>query len=255
MKSFFETRPVVGSVILWAAWVLFVTLGALVLAAFVPGLPGYGAGVSASLVLILVGVVLVAGLLAAFRWWRMAGFVGLSQWRDLRLLWLPLLTLPLPLLGGLRPLERSALGILIVGYLATGFVEEGLYRGAILGLLRPTGIWRAVILSSLLFGLAHLGNILLRGNPSLVALQALGSATGGVGLAALRLRTRTIWPLIAIHALNDLFLQMGTLPVPLVDAAHDIILLVYGIYLLRPSILPQIEAEPDELRSLEPRRA
>ncbi len=255
MKAFFETRPVAGSVILWGAWLAFVTLGALILAALVPDLAGYGTGVSASLVLVLVAVVLVAGLLAAFRWWRMAGFVGLSKWRNLHLLWLPVLTLPLPLLGGLRPLEPAVLGSLIVGYVATGFVEEGLYRGAILGLLRPSGIWRAVLISSLLFGLAHLGNIALRGNPGLIALQVLGSATGGIGLAALRLRTRTIWPLIAIHALNDLFLQMGTLPVPLVDAAHDIILLAYGIYLLRPSILPQLEAEPEETPAAQPSHA
>ncbi|MFN8484429.1 MAG: CPBP family intramembrane glutamic endopeptidase [Anaerolineae bacterium] len=255
MKTFFETRPVVGSLILWAAWLVFVMLSALVLAALFPGLAGYGSGASASLVIILVGVVLVAALLAAFRWWRMAGFVGPSQWRNLRLLWLPALTLLLPLLGGVRPLEPAVIGTLLVGYVATGFVEEGLYRGAILGLLRPTGIWRAVLISSLLFGLAHLGNILLRGTPGLIALQALGSATGGVGLAALRLRTRTIWPLIALHALADLFIQMGGLPIPLASAAHDIFLLVYGIYLLRPSILPQVEAEPEERRALEPSRA
>ncbi|MFN8475629.1 MAG: CPBP family intramembrane glutamic endopeptidase [Anaerolineae bacterium] len=255
MKNWFETHPIVGSVILWAAWLVFVTLGAFALAALVPGLPGYGTGISASLVLILVGVVLVAGLLAAFHWWRMAGFVGPSKWRHLSLYWLPVLTLPLPLLGGLRPLEPAVLGTLIVGYIATAFVEEGLFRGAMLGLLRPTGIWRAVIISSILFGMAHLGNIVLRGNPGLIALQALGSATGGVGLAALRLRTRTIWVVIAIHALNDLFLQMGTLPVPLVDAAHDIILLVYGIYLLRPSILPRLEAEMEETRAYEASRA
>ena len=67
MKTFFETRPVVGSLILWAAWLVFVMLSALVLAALFPGLAGYGSGASASLVIILVGVVLVAALLAAFR--------------------------------------------------------------------------------------------------------------------------------------------------------------------------------------------
>ena len=55
----------------------------------------------------------------------------------------------------------------------------------------------------------------------------------GVGLAALRLRTNTIWPLIAIHALHDLSLQLGTLPIAAVEAPISTIICVYGIYLLR----------------------
>ncbi len=43
----------------------------------------------------------------------------------------------------------------------------------------------------------------LRGNPGLIALQALGAATGGVGMAALRLRT--IWPVIGLHAATICF--------------------------------------------------
>ena len=94
-------------------------------------------------------------------------------------------------------------------------------------------LWRAVLISSLLFGLGHLGNSVLRGISPIIAAQAFGAGVQGVGFAALRLRTNTIWPLIAIHALHDLFLQMGTLPIPLVEVPIDTILLVYGIFLLR----------------------
>jgi hypothetical protein len=67
----------------------------------------------------------------------------------------------------------------------------------------------------------------------LIALQAFGSAIQGIGFAALRLRTNTIWPLIVIHMLHDLFLQMSTLPIPLLEAFIETILCIYGMVLLR----------------------
>ena len=118
--------------------------------------------------------------------------------------------------------------------------------------MRPTGVWRAVLVSSALFGLVHLSNAMLRGSLGLAALQALGAGTEGFGLAALRLRTNTVWPLVALHALHDLFLQFGYLPIPLVSAAYSVVLFAYGIYLLRDGALrSQLghEAEPLELPS------
>jgi uncharacterized protein len=132
-----------------------------------------------------------------------------------------------------RPLSAVAVSVLIVAYIATAVFEEGLWRGVVLGLLRPTAIWRAVLISSLLFGLGHLGNTALRGVSPIIAAQALGAAVQGVGFAALRLRTGTVWPLIGIHAVHDLFLQMSTLPIPLLEAPLDTELLAYGVSLLR----------------------
>ncbi len=220
MRVWFDEHPLVGSLLIWLADAVFVVVGALLLSALFPNIPGYGRGLSQSLILVLVGVLLVAAMLTAFRWWRRAGFVGPSQWRDLRILWLPVLLLFVPFVRGFRPLSTAELLTLAVGYTATAFFEEAIYRGAILGLMRPKGIWTAVLVSSLLFGLAHFTNILLRGNPSIIALQALGAATGGVGMAAIRLRTRTIWPVIALHGLHDLFFQLGALPVPISDAVE-----------------------------------
>ena len=113
-----------------------------------------------------------------------------------------------------------------------------------LTVLRPLGIWPAVLLSSLLFGLGHLGNSSLRGFSVMILAQAFGAAVQGVGLAAVRLRTNTIWPLIAIHAVHDLFLQMGHLPVALVEVPIDTIFLIYGIVLLRRSKRDQLALSP-----------
>ena len=78
-----------------------------------------------------------------------------------------------------------------------------------------------------------MSNQLLRGVSFLIALQAFGAAIQGIGYAALRLRTNTIWLLILIHALHDVTLQMGHLPIALVEAPVDTILAIYGIVLLR----------------------
>jgi len=67
----------------------------------------------------------------------------------------------------------------------------------------------------------------------IILAQAFGAAVQGVGLAALRLRTHALWPLIPLHALHDLFLQLGNLPIPLVEVPIDTVFLVYGIILLR----------------------
>lgn len=208
--------------------------GSALLALLVPSLPGYStSGVSQSLLLVVVLTVLLLVLLAALRWWQFAGFTGVSTWRGLRLYRLPVVLLVVPLLGGVRWPGWAALTVMLVGYACTGVFEEGLYRGVILGLLRTIGTWPAVLLSSLLFGFAHLVNLGLRGMSVLVGLQVLGAASQGVGLAALRLRTNKLWPLIVFHALNDLGLQLGTWPVAAVAAPLDIAMLVYGVYLLR----------------------
>jgi len=243
VKAWFEEHPLPAALIIWAANIVFVLAGSAVLSLLLPNVPGYGRGLSQSLILVLIGVLLVAALLAGFGWWRFAGFTHPREWRDLRVLWLPVLILILPFVRGVNPLPRRELVTLLVGYTATAFFEEGLYRGAILGLLRPKGIWASVLISSLLFGLSHFSNIALRGNPALIALQALGAATGGIGLAAIRLRTRSIWPSIGLHAVHDLFFQLSRLPIPLVDAANSIILMLYAIYLLRPSKRTEIEVE------------
>ncbi len=246
MRAWFDEHPLAGSIVLWAADIVFIIAGALLLSALLPNIPGYGRGISQSLILVLLGVVLVAALLSAFRWWRRSGFVGVSEWRDLRILRLPVLLLFVPFVRGFRPLPGSELAVLIVGYVATGFFEEAIFRGMILSLLRPRGIWFAVLVSSLLFGLAHFSNVILRGNVPLTALQAFGSAVGGIGLAALRLRTRSIWPVIVLHAVHDLFFQLGALPVPISDAINSTVLMLYAIYLLRPAMLARLHAEQDE---------
>lgn len=236
-----RTRPVVSVVVLQVLVAVLTIGGAFVLGAVFPWLPGYSVtGPSQSLVLVLVLAALAVLAVAGLRWWSRVGFTPVSQWRELRLYWLPVLLLAVPLVAGIKPLAQSAVLVLVIGYVATAVFEETLWRGLVLEILRPLGVWPAVLGSSLLFGLGHLSNAALRGFSVLILLQAFGAAVQGIGLAALRVRTNTIWPLIAVHALHDLSLQLGTLPIAAVEAPISTVLAVYGIYLLRGG-----RAEPD----------
>jgi hypothetical protein len=232
-----RSRPLLTAILL-AVLDHAIALGtAAVLAAALPKLPGYSVtGFSRAFLVAIFVTAYVLIVLALPRWWGLAGFATpRSEWRDLRLYLLPLVLVFVPFVAGIKMPTGTALVILALGYLMTGVAEEGMYRGVILGLLRPLGVWPAVLISSLLFGLAHADNLVVRGFSAIVLLQMFGSAVQGIGYAALRLRTNTIWPLILIHAAHDLALQMGFLPVPLVEAVVDTIFLVYGIVLLRRS--------------------
>jgi len=234
MTAVWRRHPLATVLGLEVGAIALTVVGALALSTLRPGLPGYSVtGPSQSLILVIVLCVAVLTIIGVMGWWRLAGYTRPSQWRALHLYLLPVALLAAPFAAGWHPLPADALGVLLLAYTATAVFEESLWRGAILGLLRPTGLWRAVLLSALLFGLGHLANSALRGLSLIILAQAFGAAVQGVGLAALRLRTHTLWPLIPLHALHDLFLQLGNLPIPLIEVPIDTVFLVYGIILLR----------------------
>jgi membrane protease YdiL (CAAX protease family) len=106
-----------------------------------------------------------------------------------------------------QALTTIALAVLLVALVAVG--EEIAFRGVLLHLLAPRGVAAAVALSSLLFGLTHTVNLLLGAPPAGVALQVFFAGTGAVGLAALRIRTGSLWPGIALHAAYDLAFRVA----------------------------------------------
>ena len=226
----FRRYPVVSALVLVAAEVALAIGVGLAATAIVPPiqkLPDF-------IALCAIAIAMVV-LVTALGWWRVVGCNRPAEWRDLKLLILPALLVFLPLIGGFKAFDTGTIIFLLVGYLLTGFFEETFFRGVILRILRPKGVWTAVLLSSLLFGLAHSTNLFLRfsGQPVLVGLQIIGVFTFGMGYAALRLRTNTIWPLMILHAATDMFLAVGQLPVLLVAPLQDTILLVYAFFLIR----------------------
>ncbi len=225
-----QRHPLASAIGLTTAWVALVSAFFLIAHALLPNLDNLTQSILA-----LIGIaILVAVLLTLLGWWREVGFNAPGEWRNLHLLALPAVLVFLPFAGGINPAPVLPVGTLIVGYALTGFAEEAFARGILLRLLQPNGVLRAVFISSLLFGLMHFGNVLIRGEPVIIAAQAVGAVCFGVAYAALRLRTATIWPLLLLHALDDLFLRLGGLPTIPTAVAKDVVLLVYGLLLLRP---------------------
>ena len=192
---------------------------------------------------------LAVALLTGLGWWRAAGFTRPARWRALHVLWLPALLALVPLAGivasGTPVTGAATIAAIALTTFLVGFQEEALYRGLILRALLPGGVRRAVFVSALLFGLAHLAGLALGRHPLLVLVQVAYTAGVGICFAAIRLRTGTIWPLVIIHWLFDLFAWLaspqGTL---LIKQAPPVALLVYlgvlgviyagyGLFLLR----------------------
>lgn len=84
-------------------------------------------------------------------------------------------------------------GGLMLLALLPGICEELLFRGAVLGLLARRGRpWLAVALQAVLFGLVHI-----------YAFKLLPTMTLGLLLGALAVRSRSVWPGVAVHLLNN----------------------------------------------------
>ncbi|HEY7356487.1 MAG TPA: type II CAAX endopeptidase family protein, partial [Ktedonobacterales bacterium] len=87
----------------------------------------------------------------------------------------------------------TTLATLLVAVIVAPFCEEIFFRGYFFqGLRLRLSIWPAVVVSAVIFGLAH-GDL-----GSLVLLIVIGLA-----LAVIRWRTRSLWPGMALHMVNN----------------------------------------------------
>jgi len=93
----------------WLTWIA-VPLGVFfLLAAVLPGLPP----MLASLWIIAVVSVLLAGGITALGWWRDVGFTAFRDWRQTGWIVLPGLLTLLPLVAGIKPIDPSSTDFLL----------------------------------------------------------------------------------------------------------------------------------------------
>ncbi|HEX5354182.1 MAG TPA: CPBP family intramembrane glutamic endopeptidase [Rhodanobacteraceae bacterium] len=89
--------------------------------------------------------------------------------------------------------------LLLMAVCAAPFVEELVFRGVLLsGLMRRMPAGWAILISALIFGCAHLPDFKFAwyAIPALVIM--------GLALAWMRLRSRSLWPAVTLHATNNL---------------------------------------------------
>lgn len=84
--------------------------------------------------------------------------------------------------------------------------EEVIFRGLIFGWFARRYDWRiGLIASSLLFGVWHLKNIFWLDTPSLIAQMAWAGLFIGPLLAFVTHKTKSIWPSVIIHQINNIW--------------------------------------------------
>lgn len=161
--------------------------------------------------------VLMVVLLAKLGEMRSAGFIRPKEWKKVWLVW-PMLVIAVlngsSLFMGEIQLNTSNLVTLIlyfILFLSVGLVEEILLRGIVLNVLLQKwgtshrGVYRAVFVSSLIFGMLHILNLLTGRYELLPTLTQIGFAFFfGVFFGACFIRTKAIWPLIVMHAFFDM---------------------------------------------------
>ena len=181
-------------------------------------------------------ILLALGLLARMGWWREAGFNRPAEWRNLRLLWFPLLVSALALVSGAFVSGPASLVSALLVVLVAAFGEELIYRGVLWRALAPAGPVHAMVLTSLLSGALVLGRAGTDGPwPEAVRLTAL-AVCGGFTYAALRWRTTSIWPVILVHTTSALaadIATLGTVTYPIMMTLSTLGFVAYGLYLLR----------------------
>ncbi|MCF2643611.1 CPBP family intramembrane metalloprotease [Roseburia hominis] len=145
--------------------------------------------------------------------------------------------------------------LFFVLHLSTGFFEEILCRGLMLPLFlkkwgnTKNGAYLALVISALLFGMAHFTGFLM-GRQSLLAAvaQVIYATFFGVFAGACVVRMKSIYPMILLHTLINISGELGTLvndcslnesyyEIPLEGAVFLVILalplLLYGLFLVR----------------------
>lgn len=185
-------------------------------------------------VLFVLGVVLWLG------WGRETGLVPDRWWRpEARWAFLPLAVplLAVPLLG-MEVTVGSAVAWLLLDAAFVAVWEQVYFRGLLLEQLRRrvSRSRTAVVLSALAFGAVHLTNASgLGSDPTFTVVQSVWAFLGGVGMAAVLIRTGSIWPLILAHFLVDalervLFGGQATEATPALMALLLVVGLLYAGY-------------------------
>jgi len=174
--------------------------------------------------------------LALLGWWSRTGFTRGIRGKDLVLYIAPFLFLVgvtffvIPAI-----LAKSNTAIIITAVVIVvlvGITEEGFFRGILLQSSLRIGIWPSVLISSALFALAHISNVFSGITLNYIIAQILLGFSMGVVLAALRLRSGSIWPGILLHAAHDFpgILQLAINPHQVLNVSLTAALLGGGLY-------------------------
>ena len=152
------------------------------------------------------------------------------------LYYIPLIIVALAAFAGGIMFDNSGLFIPnLIFTLGIGLTEELYFRGII------CNMWKqkektAILVSSVLFGLSHLLNVMGGAGLAETFLQIAFAFTYGIIMAFVILRTKSIWPCILLHAFHDFcgfITNEGDMKLNIiVGTIQFAVLLAYCIYLV-----------------------
>lgn len=201
-KGHVTRHPVCGAVELTLAWHVVLLLSAKVL--LPPLAPSWFPGLGAT----AVNAICCAGVWCVLWRWGWLRLSGTTTPGRVRRWWL---ASPMLLIAGsyaLAGLDGRTTVIVssLVSLLWVGLNEEIFSRGLVQQTLIPLGPLRAATGVAVLFGLGHLQNHLFFGAALDDTLwQMLSAALFGFTCAGLRFAIGSVWPMVAVHALDDFF--------------------------------------------------
>ena len=196
-------------------------------------------------------ILFLASVTAAWGWWRDIGWTAPHWPSALRLQWVPFVYiavfLALAVLAGLP--ARGVIAWVLLNCLMVGVSEEWMCRGVLVKGLQDRGCtpWQLLWVSSALFGLIHSLNVFVTGNLANAVAQSCAAGMSGVLFYAIRVRTRSLIPVMVTHGLYDfsIFLMSSgrtddaaaSAPIGGVAMFAPVLLvtpsLLYGLYLMR----------------------
>ena len=156
----------------------------------------------------------------------------------------------------LLPLPRIL--TFLLNMILVGVAEELVFRGIIAQTLLErygtsrAGVWKACLLSGVLFGAAHLTNI-LGSAPFGVLMQCVFAASLGTLFAAVYFRTGNLWVTVFLHGAMDISSMLigglyGTTTVAEAVSGYDasmllsvLLYLIPTVFLLRKKKLPEVQ--------------
>jgi len=169
---------------------------------------------------------------------RNYGFLKLSvkEFKD-TLLFLPLVFVEIiPFCMGIRK-DISLVNVVValVFFMCVGFAEEIYFRGIIFNILKTKGIKFALVLSSIIFGVTHLGNLAGGAPIFYTALQVVFATLFGFVCAEIVIVTKSILPAIIWHFAHDYISHITndsmTISALVILGIQCIVLIAFAVYL------------------------
>ena len=152
----------------------------------------------------------------------LAGLTKQFPWRFKYLNLIPVYLFIVGLLGiysqDFSYVKPSNLVLLLFACLMVGFAEEYLFRGLLQPLFlkkfgsRQNGIFLSILLTSVLFGVFHLINLVKNDNVGQVLVQVVFAMFIGFFFGVLLLKTNKLIPIAITHGLINFFFSLAFLP-------------------------------------------